>query len=130
MASSQLCTKNERESSARLEAMIMQFPDWMEGIHIGSMGACPVRDDIKTLRAGQDVNDEVIRGVLGLRIDGIKTKQRRTTTSDGASAYKFSLSETSGFGQRGIFRHRCWHFWSSGRDFEPKTRSAGAGFEY
>ena len=81
MANSRLRIKNRRESSARLEAMIMQFPDWMEGILIGSMGACLVRDDIKTLGADQDVNDEVIRAVLGLKIDEIKTKQRRTTTS-------------------------------------------------
>ena len=52
----------------------MRFPDWMEGIRIGSIGACPVLSDIKTLRAGQDVSDEVIRAVLGMKIDEIKTK--------------------------------------------------------
>ena len=107
----------------------MRFPDWMEGIHIGSMGACLVLSDIRTLRAGQDVKDEVIRAVLGLKMDEIKTK-KKTDDYDSTARPHTNSQRPPVLGNVEIFRLRFWYLWSSGGDFEPKTRSVGAGFEY
>ena len=45
----------------------------MKADTIVPMNASPTVDDIKTLGDGEDINDEIIRAVLGLKINEIKT---------------------------------------------------------
>ena len=68
-------SKNNHDCDELITQAISKFPDWMGNTNIGSLNACPVLTDIKTLSPGQDINDEVIRTVLGQKLKDIKPER-------------------------------------------------------
>lgn len=65
----------------KLSEMIKKFPRHPSAVQLGCLGGRPEKRDMQTLRMGHDINDEIIRTILGLELSKM-TEPRRFQVVD------------------------------------------------
>ena len=94
-------TVKRSEIESQLTKLIQEYPDQRESpVTIGSTGAFPADDDMLTLENGSDVNDHIIRSVLGIaeeQQENIKIRVVGPSYIDFASKRRKSKRRASAF---------------------------------